>query len=135
MPLSCAASSASAIWRAMRRRFIERHRTFGRFALDVLHHQVIRADVVQRANVGMIQRGDGPRLLLEALGELFVGDFDGYNAVQPRVAGLVDDTHPARADGFEDLVGSQAFANRKRHRLSGKFTRLEAGKRRAKAQR
>ena len=58
--------------------FIERHRPFRRFALDVLHHQVIWADVVQRANVGMIQRRDRARLLLEAFGEPFVRDFDRY---------------------------------------------------------
>ena len=42
-----------------------------RFAFQVLHHQVVDsvllADVVQRADVGMIQAGDGARFALEAL--------------------------------------------------------------------
>ena len=41
-------------------------RTPERSAIDVLHHQVIRADVVERADVGMIQRGHGARFALEA---------------------------------------------------------------------
>jgi len=36
------------------------HEPFEGFALDQLHHQIIRPDVVQRANVRMVQRGDGP---------------------------------------------------------------------------
>ena len=67
-------------------RFVERHRPLRRFALDVLHHQVIRADVVERADVGMIQRGHRTRLALETFGELFVRNFDGDVAVQPGVA-------------------------------------------------
>ena len=41
------------------------------FALHVLHHQetgiALIADIVERADVRMIERGDGPRLALEAL--------------------------------------------------------------------
>ena len=51
-------------------RLIERQRPFERLALDVLHHQVVRADVVELADVGMIQRGDRARLALEAFAEL-----------------------------------------------------------------
>ena len=38
---------------------IERQRAFKRYALDVLHHQLIRPDIMERADVGMIQRADG----------------------------------------------------------------------------
>ena len=41
-----------------------------RGTLDELHHQVVGADVVQRADVGMIQRGDGAGFALKALIEL-----------------------------------------------------------------
>ena len=42
-----------------------------RLAFEMLHHQevdaLVAADVVQRADVGMIQRRDGPRLALEPI--------------------------------------------------------------------
>ena len=41
-----------------------------RLAFDVLHHQVVRADVVELADVGMIQGGDGAGFALEAFAEL-----------------------------------------------------------------
>jgi hypothetical protein len=47
-----------------------RQRTLERLALDVLHHQIVRADIVQRANVRMVQRGDRARLLVEPGGVL-----------------------------------------------------------------
>jgi len=53
-----------------------------RRALDVLHHQIVEADVVQRADVRMIQRGDGAGFPLEALAELLGADLDNYRAVQ-----------------------------------------------------
>ena len=55
---------------------LDRQRTFQqargqRVSFQILHHQkinsVLPADVVQRANVRMIQSGDGSRLALEAL--------------------------------------------------------------------
>ncbi len=36
-------------------------------SLDVLHHQIVGADIVQRADMGMIQRRDRARLALEAI--------------------------------------------------------------------
>jgi hypothetical protein len=40
-------------------RFVERQRPFEGLTFDVLHHQVIRANVVEVANVRMVQGGDG----------------------------------------------------------------------------
>ena len=53
---------------------LERQRPFRqfvrqRFALEQLHHQVVLADVVQRADVRVIERRDRLRLTLEALRE------------------------------------------------------------------
>ena len=36
-------------------------------AVEVLHHEVVRADVVQDADVRMAQRRDGARFLVETL--------------------------------------------------------------------
>jgi hypothetical protein len=42
----------------------------------------------------MIQRGDGSRFALEALREIFIGDFDRDIAPQPGVAGAVTSLIP-----------------------------------------
>ncbi len=55
-------------------------------ALDVLYDQVIRTDVVQRADVRMIQRRNGPSFALEALAVRGFEDLDGDDAVEARIA-------------------------------------------------
>ena len=86
-------------------RLIERQRALleslgERVALQVLHNQevepVLTPDVMERANVRVVQAGDGLRLALEPLLQVGVrGDvlrqyLDGDRAVQAGVAGLVD---------------------------------------------
>ena len=44
-----------------------------RLPLDQLHDQVIRSDVVELADVRMIQRGDGAGFDFESIGESFGG--------------------------------------------------------------
>src|SRR5712691_13020430 len=61
---------------------IERHWSRGRLALDELHHQVIRADVVNLADVGVIQRGDGFGFTFKAFRELRGGDLDRDITIQ-----------------------------------------------------
>ena len=85
-------------------------------AFDVLHHQVVRADVVQVADVGVTERGDGARLAIEPLGELFFGNLDGDEAIQPHIACAIDLAHSARTDRGEDLVGPEPGTRRERHR-------------------
>ena len=61
-------------------------------------------DVVQRADVRMGQQRDGARLAIEALAHGWAGgiatadDFDGNDAVEPRVTGAIHLAHPACAD-------------------------------------
>ena len=64
-------------------RFLERRRDLDRqservlgrqgpmsgMSLDVLHDQVVRTDVVDLADVRMVQRGDRPGLALESLAD------------------------------------------------------------------
>ena len=104
MPLRCAASRASRIWPAYSTAFPIGHRAFQRSALDVFHHQVIGADIVKLADVGMVQRSHGPGFLFEALGELLLRNLDGDRAVEPRVPGLPHFSHPARAQRREDFI-------------------------------
>ena len=85
-----------------------------RLALDVLHHQevgpVLFAHVVEDADVGVAQGGDGAGLTLESLshvrpvGQMRRQHLDGDDPVQARVTGLVDLAHPTRAHLRQDLV-------------------------------
>ncbi len=67
-------------------------------------------DVVDGDDVGVVQGRGSLGLLHEAALALGVGDLlrrqdlDGDEAVQVRVAGLVDHAHPALAELLEDLV-------------------------------
>jgi len=112
--LVCAASSALATCPVFECR-IEREWPFELLALDVFHHQVVRTDVVDLADVRMIQLGDGFGFAFKAFAEGGLGDFDGYDAVQARIAGAVDLAHAARADGGEDFVGAEFVAWGKVH--------------------
>ena len=83
----------------------------------------MRADVVDRDQVRVVERPRRARFLLEAaqairvLGEGGGEDLDGDVAAEPRVFGAVDLTHPARADGGEDLVGPYPHADGEAHSL------------------
>ena len=68
----------------------ERQRPMQRRAVDVLHHQIIRADIVDLADVRMIERRHRARLALKALAEFLLGDFQRDNAIQPGVARFPD---------------------------------------------
>ena len=67
-------------------------------AFHQLRYEVVRADIVKRANVRMIQGGDGASLLLKAVREVLPGELDRDVAAQPGVARLVHLTHAAGAD-------------------------------------
>ena len=75
------------------------------------------SDVVQRADVRMIERRNRTRLPLEALAELRPrgglsdDDFDGDGAIEAGVARLVDFPHAAFAELGDDLVRTQALAD------------------------
>jgi hypothetical protein len=83
--------------------------------LHQLHHQVVGSHVVQRADVGMVQRRDGSGFPLEAFSEMLGGDFDRYVAVEARVGGAVHLSHPALAKMADDLVGPQFVAGSQCH--------------------
>jgi len=88
-----------------------------------LHDEIrhwLGAHVVDGADAGMVERGNGLGLALEALervGRARIGGqhLDGHDAVQPRVARAIHLPHAARAEGAEDLVGTEARAGGKGH--------------------
>ncbi len=96
-----------------------------RLPFEELHHQeigaILVADVVQRADVRMIQRRDSacfaiePFTELRIAGELRRQDFDGDVASQPRIARAIDFAHPARSKRGHDLVRAEPSSSRKRH--------------------
>ena len=100
-PFSCAASSAFQRRSASdRERLRNRDRTSGNAvrqsrSLDVLHYQEIRSNVVQRANVGMIQGRNGARFPLAPAGKLRGDDLERNRPAEPYVHGPVDDAHAA----------------------------------------
>ena len=97
------------------KRFVEWKRTAKRLALDVLHDQVVRPDVVQRADVRVIQRRDRVGFTLEAIAELLGGHLDRHFAVQPRVVGAVDFAHASDTDRRGDFIRAQPVAGNEWH--------------------
>ena len=121
-PRRCALSSASTIWiavfeRLRQRQRAARRRLLERLALDVLHDQVVdvvlQADVVERADVRMIQAGDDLRFALKPLAavrivrQMFRQGLDRDGAVQAGVEGAIDLAHAARGDQRLDIIGAR----------------------------
>ena len=121
IPFSCAASSASAIWRAIASASSTgsgpRCEPLGeRLALDQLQHERARRrcrallEAVDRADVRMVERREHPRFALEAREPLGIRredvrqDLDRDVAPELRVARAIDLAHPARAERRKDSV-------------------------------
>ena len=98
-----------------------------RLAFEQLRHRVRRAiavaDVVNRQDVRMRERGHRAGLALEARERVRVGghgrrhDLDGDVAFEPRVARPVDLAHAAGADGGQNLVRTETGTGSKRRQL------------------
>ncbi len=80
---------------------------------DDVGRPVVRADVVDREDVGMVQRGGRPCLLFKAAKAIGVGressgqHFDGHIARETGIARPIDLAHPAGAERSQDLVGAK----------------------------
>ena len=85
--------------------------------LEQLHHDEVLpavlgrlADVVDRADVRVVERGGRARLTLEPVHGLCIGrelrrqEFQRDAPAEPDILGLVDDTHSAPAEKLEDAV-------------------------------
>ena len=82
----------------------ERQGSCERPAFDVLQHQVIRPDVVDLANMRMIQRRDCTRFLLESGSVLTLQLLYGDDATKTCVTCLPHFTHATGTEGREDFV-------------------------------
>jgi hypothetical protein len=103
---------------------IQRHGSFQRLTVDVLHDEIVRTHVIERADVGMIQRGDGFGFPLEALREMRGGNLDRDFAIQPRIACPIHLAHSTSADGRKYFVRSEFVADRERHRIDAEYIRI-----------
>jgi hypothetical protein len=96
-----------------------------RLALEVLEHEVVEAvlmsDVVEPADVGVVEVGDGPGFALEALaqvgvpGQVFGEDLDCDRAVEAGVFRAVHLAPAPRAERGQHLVRPELRAARQRH--------------------
>ena len=96
-------------------------RFFQRAALQILHGDegaaVLLADVMNGADVGMIQGGRGPSLALESAQRLPVAsqivrqELEGDEAMEPGVLRLVDHAHAAAAELLDDAVVGEGLAD------------------------
>jgi hypothetical protein len=81
---------------------------------------VFFADVVDGANVWMVEGGGGLRFTLKTnerlaiLGDLVREKFEGHEAVQTGILGLVNDTHTAPAELFKNAVMGDGLADQGR---------------------
>ena len=66
-----------------------------RLPFDIFHYQIVSADVVQSTDVRVIEGSDGVRFPLKPLGKLSLAFFDRDDAIQTRILGLINVTHPA----------------------------------------
>ena len=96
-------------------------RLLQRAALQILHGDegaaVLLADVMNGADVGMIQRGRGSRLALEPAQRLSVArqivrqELQRDEAMEPGVLRFVHDAHAAAAELLDDAVVGEGLAD------------------------
>ena len=93
-------------------------------AVDALHDEVVdalvRTDVVQRADVRMLKRGDGLGLADEPPlvgAPRLAQHLDGHRTIEAAVAGLVNGAHAAVTEQRDDLVVTDAGAGGQSHRV------------------
>ena len=88
---------------------------------------VLLADVINGADVGVIQRGSGPRLALETAKRLrvvsnFIGQkLQGHEPVQAGVLGFINHAHSAPAELLNDAVVGDGLADKGATAIWGAF--------------
>src|SRR5262252_7450643 len=87
-------TNLSAIFQGL----IQWQRSAKRLPLDVLHDEIVRTDIVELADMRMVERSDCPGFALESFAELLTRSLDGDDAIESRVACLPHFTHSTRAD-------------------------------------
>ena len=99
-----------------------------RFALNQLAHDVLlasfNAEVIYGDDIGMVERGNGACLTLEAAAALdagcivFAENLDRDVPVQPGIAGTINLAHAACAERGPDLIRAQSSVRRRSHGIA-----------------
>ena len=89
-----------------------------RRARDELHDEVVGPDVVERADVRVVERGNRARFALESLAEFGRRNLDRDVAAETGVASPIDLAHSACPDGPVYLGRSEPFAGLKGHAVA-----------------
>ena len=139
MPWSCADSIASATWRAIAERFLDRDGPAREalveiFAFHELEHEhalgAVALDAVNGGDVRVVQRGEEFGLALEtgeALGiggEAFGKHLERHVAAELRVARTIDFAHAAFAQVAGDFVMCNGTADHAKKGIVGVYQRL-----------
>ena len=79
----------------------------------------MEADVVHRADMGVVERGGGPGFPIEAferfgMATILRQELERDVTSKAQVLGLVDDSHPARPDGLQDPVVGNRLSDERR---------------------
>jgi hypothetical protein len=90
----------------------------GRRARDEFDDEVVGPEVVERADVRVVERSNRARFALEPLAEFGRANLDRDVAAETGVASPVDLAHPARSDAPVDLVWSEPFAGAEGHAVA-----------------
>ena len=86
---------------------------------DQLHHKVVRTDIVDLTDIGVVERRDGPRLLFESRGEGSLGNLERDVAAELCIGRLPHLPHPAFADRRNELVSAELIASFQFHVAAG----------------
>jgi len=76
---------------------------------------VLLAEVMNGANVRVVERADCPRFAFKTLSEACQRRLDCDIPTEPAIAGFVHFAHTARANSREDLIGAELVTLRKGH--------------------
>src|SRR5262245_34128607 len=82
------------------------------FSIHQLRDEVVGADIVDGADVGMIQHGDRANLAVESFAEALGRDLDRDLSMEPGIESPVDLAHAAGTQETENLVRTQSGAGR-----------------------
>src|ERR1700735_1090905 len=126
-----------------------RHRTLldafrERLALQIFHDEIIGAvlpsDIVERADIGMVEARDcagftfEPLSNLRSVGQMQRQNLEGDSAIKPRIARAVHFAHSTRTDRCDDFVGPKASSASECHsrglyasRVARQGTKLSRG--------
>jgi hypothetical protein len=99
-------------------RFVSSHWTAERFALEILEDEVVGSDVVDLANVWVVDRGDGARFTLKPAHIVSDHPLDRDRAIQAFLVRLVDLAHTSRADQRFDRVRAESGSTSQGHVVS-----------------